>query len=316
MTVRGFRMTNTNDCFSHYLPPYEDYTVLTTVNVLGVGRYVSTTEKDSYSNNPPLDKFEWRQGKTLPDFQILLLTNFCGEFESEATGTMTLQDSKLVIMFPGVWHRYRPLLATEWTERWLCFSGELAYKLFNFRFGGTRVAVTTPRDEAFIVNKFDDLLDTIHESNETDPALLSLKALRIIVESAACQQEDALAHDATPRHLNRYSRIDDPVVRKALEIIWSHSDCPMSVGDISRQLPVTRRTLDHRFTATIGHSLLEEINNCRISRAKRLLKSTDLPVKIVAHLAGFPSPERMRVTFVEREQLSPIVFRKKYSLNA
>ena len=56
----------------------------------------------------------------------------------------------------------------------------------------------------------------------------------------------------------------------------------MSVNDIARQLPVTRRTLDRRFADAVGHSVLEEINTCRLSRAKRLLKATDLPVKIVA----------------------------------
>jgi transcriptional regulator GlxA family with amidase domain len=105
--------------------------------------------------------------------------------------------------------------------------------------------------------------------------------------------------------------VDDPVVQKALEIIWSHSTPPLSVGDIARQLPVTRRTLDRRFVEATGHSVLEEINTCRLSRAKRLLVETDLPVKSVAHLAGFTSTERMRVLFVEREGMSPTVYRSR-----
>ena len=104
---------------------------------------------------------------------------------------------------------------------------------------------------------------------------------------------------------------DDPVVQRALEIIWTHSHFPMSVSDIARQLPVTRRTLDRRFVEATGHSVLEEINACRLSRAKRLLTETDLPVKTVAHLAGFSSTERMRVLFVEREGVSPISYRKR-----
>jgi transcriptional regulator GlxA family with amidase domain len=85
----------------------------------------------------------------------------------------------------------------------------------------------------------------------------------------------------------------------------------MSVSDIARQLPVTRRTLDRRFVEATGHSVLEEINACRLSRAKRLLTETELPVKTVAHLAGFNSTERMRVLFVEREGTSPTLYRKQ-----
>ena len=98
--------------------------------------------------------------------------------------------------------------------------------------------------------------------------------------------------------------------KKALEIIWSQSDRPLSVADIARQLPVTRRTLDRRFAEAIGHSVLEEINTCRLSRAKQLLKETDLPVKNVARLAGFSSAERMRVLFVERVGMSPTEYRR------
>jgi transcriptional regulator GlxA family with amidase domain len=105
--------------------------------------------------------------------------------------------------------------------------------------------------------------------------------------------------------------VDDAVVKKALEIIWSHSSPPLSVGDIARQLPVTRRTLDRRFVEATGHSVLEEINTCRLSRAKRLLIETDLPVKNVTHLAGFTSTERMRVLFVEREGMSPTAYRRR-----
>ena len=44
-------------------------------------------------------------------------------------------------------------------------------------------------------------------------------------------------------------------------------------------------TLDKRFADVLGYSVLTEIQNCRISRAKRLLVTTDLPIKQIAYLA-------------------------------
>jgi transcriptional regulator GlxA family with amidase domain len=104
---------------------------------------------------------------------------------------------------------------------------------------------------------------------------------------------------------------DDPVVQRALEIIWTQTPFPASVDGIARQLPVTRRTLDRRFVEAIGHSVLAEINACRLQRAKRLLTESELPVKTVAHVAGFTSTERMRVLFIEREGISPLAYRKR-----
>src|SRR6185312_10747476 len=137
----------------------------------------------------------------------------------------------------------------------------------------------------------------------------AFQALRIISDTVAQRVEDAVDSGGVVRCRSSLNR-DDPIVHRAMEIIWTHGNCPMSVSDIARQLPVTRRTLDRRFVESTGRSVLEEINACRLSRAKRLLTETDLPVKTVAHLAGFNSTERMRVLFVEREGTSPTSYRK------
>jgi transcriptional regulator GlxA family with amidase domain len=142
----------------------------------------------------------------------------------------------------------------------------------------------------------------------------------VLVDAAGAKgppmdREDAFFHcdpiDEKTRSSGLYDNIDDPLIQKALEIIWYQSDRPLSVADIARQLPVTRRTLDRRFAEAIGHSVLEEINTCRLSRAKQLLQATDLPVKNVARLAGFSSTERMRVLFVERVGMSPTEYRRQ-----
>lgn len=108
-----------------------------------------------------------------------------------------------------------------------------------------------------------------------------------------------------------FRQIGDPVVVRALELIWSEGQRPLSVGDVARQLPVTRRTLDRRFAELVGHSVLEEILVCRMSRATRLLQETDLPIKTIAHYSGFSSTERMRVAFIERMGVSPTAYRQR-----
>ena len=142
--------------------------------------------------------------------------------------------------------------------------------------------------------------------------LLSLQALGLISDTVAHRVNNTSLPGDVPR-ISDDAPHKDPIVEQALELVWSHCHYPLSVSDIARQLPVTRRTLDRRFAESVGHSVLEEINMCRLSRAKRLLLETTLPVKTVAHLAGFSSTERMRVAFVEREGLSPTSFREQFT---
>jgi AraC-like DNA-binding protein len=196
-----------------------------------------------------------------------------------------------------------------WSERWLSFNGEMLDQLFNVDLLKPGVAVTRPRDAKRLAEEFDEVLNRIRNRSSGHPALLAFQALRIISDTVAQRVEDAIDSGNMPRS-RAGSYHDDPIVERAMEIIWTHGNCPMSVSDIARQLPVTRRTLDRRFVESTGRSVLEEINACRLSRAKRLLTETDLPVKTVAHLAGFNSTERMRVLFVEREGTSPTLYRK------
>jgi AraC-like DNA-binding protein len=298
------------DAFFHYLPVNEE-TIRWGFYVTGAGRVViQPGEHYPPNGHPTLYQFEWLRGRTLPEFQLVLITNGAGEFESEATGHVEFSGATLIFVFPGVWHRYRPSPKVGWTERWFSCNGELLHRLFGIGTFGPGLAVAKPRDPERLAAEYDEMLEAIHHHSVQHPAVLTFQAMRIISEAIGQRVEDALNSGAVAsNHAALY--VDDPIVQKALEIIWSHSHYPMSVGDIARQLPVTRRTLDRRFVEATGHSVLEEINACRLSRAKRLLAETELPVKTVAHLAGFSSTERMRVIFVEREGVSPTIFRKQ-----
>ena len=301
------------DAFFHYLPVNEE-TMSSGIYVTGAGRAViGPGEKYPPSGHPALYQFDWSRGRTLPEFEMILVTDGAGEFESEATGHIQIEGVALFIVFPGVWHRFRPSPAVGWTERWFSFNGELLDRLFDVGLFAPSIAVTRPRDPDRLAEEFDEMLDRIRDRSAWHPAVLAAQALRIISDTVAQRVEDAINSDTVPT-IRAGSQREDPIVQRALEIIWSHSPNPISVSDIARQLPVTRRTLDRRFVEATGHSVLDEINACRLNRAKRLLAETELPVKAVAHLAGFNSTERMRVLFVEREGISPTAFRKRAAL--
>ena len=287
------------------------------VNMTGIGR-VRTLPDSHYPQNqhPTLYNFDWNRGRVLPEFQVLLITDGAGEFESRTTPRMIFESPVIITLFPGVWHRYRPLSKTGWTERWLSFEGQLAHKLFHTSPAKEQSQVTSLNHADRFLHSFDSLINSIRDNSVLDLTSITIRSLRIIVEVANKRLESAPSEQrALGTSKNGDSNYDDPIVDQALDYIWSHSQGPVSVSDVARQLPVTRRTLDRRFAEALGHSVLEEILQCRMSRARRLLLSTKLSIKKVAYLAGFPSAERMRVTFLEKDSVSPNVYRQKYAGN-
>jgi len=213
----------------------------------------------------------------------------------------------LIFLFPGVWHRYRPRPDTGWTERWLSFNGDIIYRLVNQGLICPESAVRMVERPAELVAAFDRYLNRIQAHPTMNTVLLSMHAMNLLAEALVGAGE---GHPPRVPVLLT-TEVADPLVARAIELIWTRSHQPLSVAQIARLLKVNRRTMERRFVAVRGHTILREISDCRFSRARRLVVETDLPIKTVCHLAGFTSEERMRVAFVEYEGMPPTAYRTR-----
>ncbi len=287
-----------SESFHHYLP-VDDQSIDWGIYVTGAGR-VAIRPGQPYPppGHPGPYDFRWQLGRTLPEFQVLLVTDGQGVFESRETGVVAVSNGGLMFLFPGVWHRYQPDSKTGWTERWLSFNGELVHRFMDHGpiDAGSAVRKASVPDD--VQKAFDRLLGNIHGNPAQNSLLLSLHAMSLIatVIEAAMSETPAPATSAMERFEHSESIVD-----QAVGFIWTRSHYPITVPKIAQALGVNRRTLERRFAAERGQSILDEINDCRLSRAKRLLEETDLPIKVVTHLAGFSSEQRMRATFLARE---------------
>ena len=120
-----------SESFHHYLP-VDDQSIDWGIYVTGAGRVVIRPGQPyPPPGHPGPYDFRWQLGRTLPEFQVLLVTDGHGLFESRETGTVTVNDGALMFLFPGVWHRYQPDTKTGWTERWFSFNGELVHRFMD-----------------------------------------------------------------------------------------------------------------------------------------------------------------------------------------
>jgi hypothetical protein len=73
--------------------------------------------------HPPGHFYEWDSGRVLSEYGVVGVAHGEGEFDSHATGLTPLRAGDAVLLFPGVWHRYRPLKRTGWAIHWIHFQG-------------------------------------------------------------------------------------------------------------------------------------------------------------------------------------------------
>jgi AraC-like DNA-binding protein len=295
--------------FHHYLPISDaifDGGVF--VTSVGGGR-VAPGESYPLVGHPSLYDFTWKEGRTLPEFSIMLITSGRGLFESRSTGPVPVEAGEVIMIFPGLWHRYRPDPTTGWGEKWMHFNGELSHRLLDQGVFSPRQPVWRPADSGRLEAELDRLQAVVRLRPSDNSLRISLHGLAII---AASLNDEAGADEgeSLPRQPTAPAKsVTDPLVQQAVHHIWTQGHKEMAVAHVAAALGVNRRTLERRFRLALGRGILAEIISCRFTRAERLVRETDLPIKSILGLAGFGGMENMRRIFLELTGHSPAAYR-------
>jgi LacI family transcriptional regulator len=133
----------------------------------------------------------------------------------------------------------------------------------------------------------------------------------------AGQRVPAAAHRIDPlgvhtRQSTDVLAIDDKDVAAAIRLIRQHACEGIAVADLLRQVPLSRRVLERRFTRCVGRTPHAEIMRVKLNRVQQLLVETDLSVEAIAQLAGFDHPEYLSVTFKREVGLRPGAYRRQH----
>jgi AraC-like DNA-binding protein len=258
--------------------------------------------------HPELYHLRWEAGRTLPEYQVIYITRGKGVFESAPTGSKEISAGTVILLFPGVWHRYRPEKGVGWDEWWVSFNGEVMDRLVEQRFFSPERAVLQTGLQGAILAPYKLLLGRLRKELTGFPHLIAADTLEILAAvSAAAESEPAELIARGPQDV---VTVKDRIVAEAMRLIWQQSHRPMTIDGLAKQLPITRRSLERRFRAAVGHGIHEEIVRCRLERAKRLLLATDLSLKEVSSAAGFSNADSLGRAFRHAEGVTPLEYRR------
>ncbi len=105
--------------------------------------------------------------------------------------------------------------------------------------------------------------------------------------------------------------IEDRDVARAVLFIRTHACEGISIADVLRAVPISRRALEKRFRMLVGRSPHQQIIYERMNRIRALLVTTDLPLKQIAERSGFRHAEYLTVAFKREIGLSPSAYREE-----
>ncbi len=199
----------------------------------------------------------------------------------------------------------------------LCCNDRLAY---DFLSECQRAGVAVPDDLAVLGVDDDELVNTL-----ISPSLSSvtLPTNRIGFEAASLLQKLMDGHDAptTPmlfppvsvvtRQSTDITALEDRDVSAALLFIRKHVTEAIGVEDVVAAVAISRRSLERRFQAALGRSVLGEMRHRRVERAKELLAMTDLAMPAIARASGFGDATRLGIVFRQVTGQPPTEFRRQ-----
>lgn len=107
---------------------------------------------------------------------------------------------------------------------------------------------------------------------------------------------------------------DDPYIRVALQYIHQHLLMKISVTDIVRRVPLSRRLLEMRFKQVTGQPVYQYIFNLRMERFAQLLLASNDPIAEVAMSAGLVDYRNLARQFKVQKGCSPSEFRKRHQI--
>jgi len=292
-----------------YLPP-RPRDVQWGLHVSGAGQATIPAGGDyPPAGHPELYHFDFDRGRRLPEYQIVFVAAGRGVFETAGRGELGVGPGSVLLLFPGVWHRYRPTPETGWREYWVSFTGDWMDRLVRHRFFSADRPLLAARATDAIVTTFEQLLGRLLTTPAGFPHLIAADVVELLALIAAAGGEET--QQLIMQGPRDVSSLTDRLVAEALRVIWSGAHDNLKVAALAKQLDTTARSLERRFKQALGRTVKEEILRCRLDRVRRLLADTDLPISEIVAASGFTSTDALTRAVRNAEGLTPLRLRRR-----
>jgi AraC family transcriptional regulator len=103
-----------------------------------------------------------------------------------------------------------------------------------------------------------------------------------------------------------------PKLKRAMEYMTAKLADDIGLGEIAVELGLSESHFAHEFRASTGATPYQYLLGQRLEEAKRLLKTTRLPIQHIGSVTGFNYPANFVRAFRQRVGVSPAVWREDW----
>lgn len=271
------------------------------VNVHTIGHHLHPPGR-SYPDpeHPSTHIFEWEKGRSLQEYQIVYVAKGKGVFETASKETLPIEAGTVLLLFPGVWHRYKPLPATGWEEFWVGFDGHFAEYLMRQECFDPLNPLIGIGFNAEFLSVFLRLIDLIKYEG---PAYRQLASC-FVIQLLGLVYSSALMQDQTRRR-------QEQVVAAIRFAMHEHWDQHLDLNVLAARQHVSYEWFRKAFKAVAGIAPGQYLLNLKIEKAAQMLLDTTLTIAQIADKTGFESEFYFSRLFKKKLGCAPGEYRSK-----
>ncbi|MCP4298619.1 MAG: AraC family transcriptional regulator, partial [Proteobacteria bacterium] len=281
------------DEFHKYLPTSQ-FDFDWGVYVTGVG-HASVQSNSNYppTRHPPGYQFKWEKGRVLEEFQILYIPRGSGKFESKYTGRKTVRAGTCILLFPGVWHRYKPSQKTGWDEFWIGFTGDYCNQLIKKGYFKQEVPLLDVEFNDDFLKHFLRIQDNAKEERIGFQQVIASEVILILAKVLAGQRS------------SRSGGVMEEAIKEAKYIMLERMYSSIDMQDLAKSLNLGYEHFRRSFKSITGLAPQQYYLELKLNGAKELLNSSNQSIKYISLSLGFENPYYFSKWFKKKTGFSP-----------
>jgi AraC-like DNA-binding protein len=274
------------------------------VNVLNVGHNIHPANKNYPDENHPNPYFfNWKKGRILKEYQLVYIASGSGIFKAGQVGEVSIDPGSVFLLFPDVWHTYKPVKEQGWEEYWVGFNGPYAEYLMKQECFNPDTPLIHIGFNTEFLNIFIRLVETL----KIEGAAFSQIASCLTVQLLALVYASALLKEKPQNH-------KEHIINNIRFKIHDNLNKDITLKALAVQHNVSYTWFRKSFKQVVGISPGQYLLNLKLEKTCQMLKETDLTISEIAFSAGFISEFHFSTIFKKKIKMTPSLFRKQYKI--
>lgn len=247
--------------------------------------------------HPGSHMFTWEGGRILDEYHFVFITVGKGLFETRSGGIKYIEKGDGFLLFPGEWHRYKPLKKQGWVEHWIGFSGKIPDQVITDTFFERSQPIIRKCATYKLIHLFEQMLKLVADESYGFQRIASGICLQILAEIYHTKQPFVI-QDQQHVNISKFKTHMLEKIDERLDFQLMAKESGMSYSKFRRD-----------FKRQTGFAPLQYHLLLKIERAKDLLINTNLKAKEIAFKLGFESDFYFCRFFKEKTGLAPAQYR-------